>query len=194
MGHQVEWKPVVRFESEYLVSSDGQIFSFHCNRMLKGKLSIQGYLRVCLCKNGFHKSMAVHRIVAEAFIPNPDNKPTVNHINEIKTDNRVENLEWATVAEQNVHGTRIARAVAHTDWKKRSAKMDYYAIAAKHDYQNQTKKQMKAVLQCSKDGIIIARFGSLSMAARSIGVSAGHICCCLKGRRKSCGGYTWKYA
>lgn len=194
MERRVEWKPIVGFESEYLVSNDGQIFSFHQNRILMGKLSRQGYMRVCLCKNGFHKNEAIHRIVAKAFIPNPDNKPTVNHINEIKTDNRVENLEWATVAEQNVHGTRIARAVAHTDWKMRSTKIDYFAVAAKHDYQNQTKKQMKAVLQCDKDGVFIARFDSLAMAARSMGIKPSHICCCLKGRRKSCGGYLWKYA
>lgn len=191
---KTEWRPVVGFEDEYLVSDDGQIYSLHRSRVLKCKLSKQGYKRICLCSNGNQRNASVHRVVAEAFIKNPDNKPTVNHINEIKTDNRVENLEWATNAEQNVHGTRRQRAAANTDWKRRTEKMDYKAIAAKHDYYNMNKAQMKPVLQYDMDGFLIAGFESLNEAARSVGISAGHICCCLKGRRKSCAGYKWKYA
>ncbi|MCD8094546.1 MAG: HNH endonuclease [Ruminococcus sp.] len=77
--------------------------------------------------NGYRRECSVHRLVALAFIPNPENKPTVNHLNEDKKDNRVENLECATNAEQNVHGTRIECVIAHTDCKNRA--IDYAAVA-----------------------------------------------------------------
>lgn len=91
------WKPVVGNEA-YMVSNLGRV------RALSGRLFVptvhrQGYLRVRL--NG--KALLIHRLVAEAFIPNPSNKRTVNHINADKSDNRVENLEWATQSENNRH-------------------------------------------------------------------------------------------
>ena len=68
-----------------------------------------GYLSIDLHKNGHRKIHKIHRLVAQAFIPNPENKPTVNHINEIKADNRVENLEWMTYRENNNYGKRNKR-------------------------------------------------------------------------------------
>lgn len=188
------WKPVVGFEGYYSVSNRGRVWSHHSNRLLKLNPSQGGYVQVHLSVGGVATKRPVHRLVAQAFIPNPEKKPTVNHINEIKTDNDVANLEWATIKEQNVHGTRIERAMAHTDWKARSEKMDYQSIALKHDYHEINRKQMKPVLQYDMHGTFIARYESLSEAARILGIGAGHICCCLKGRRKSCGGYQWKYA
>lgn len=187
-----EWKPMPGFEDYYLVSNRGNVWSIRSSRLLKPSETHQGYLRVSPSVDGFVKKCAVHRLVALAFIPNPESKPTVNHINENKKDNRVENLEWATVAEQNVHGTRIERAVAHTDWKNRN--IDYSAVAAKHDYHQINRKQMRPVLQYDSHGIFIARHDGVVEAARTAGVSAGHICCCLKGRRETYGGYQWKYA
>ena len=189
-----KWHPVPGYEGYYSISNCGQVWSHYNDRLLKQVVSKQGYARVHLSVHGKVKIIAVHRLVAMAFIPNPENKPTVNHINEIKLDNRVKNLEWATNREQNVHGTRIERAMAHTDWNARSAKIDYQAVAAKHNYYEINRKQMKPILQFDKDGIFIARHGGVAEAARNAGVLASHICCCLKGRRKSCGGYQWKYA
>lgn len=191
MSHE-KWKPMPGFEGHYLISSYGNVWSIRSSRLLRLKETPYGYLRVTPSVNGLRRDCAVHRLVALAFIPNPENKPTVNHINENKKDNRVENLEWATMAEQNVHGTRIERAAANTDWKNR--RIDYGDVAAKHDYHNINRKQMKPVLQFDRRGIFIACYDGVAEAARTVGIGAGHICCCLKGRRKTSGGYQWKYA
>lgn len=187
-----EWIPIEGYEGYYEISSLGRVYSIRRNIILKNKISPTGYARVNLSVNGIAKHHAVHRLVANAFIKNPDNKPTVNHINENKLDNSVENLEWATNAEQNVHGTRIERVKAHTNYKKRN--IDYKQVAAKHNYKELNKKQMKPVLQYDEHGNFIAQFPSIALAARTVGISAGHLCSCLKGRRKTCGGYKWKYA
>ena len=104
----MEWKQIQGY-SNYEVSDEGQIRNSKTGRVLKLRKNHSGYLRVGLHKNKKQKIHLVHRLVAEAWIPNPHNKPTVNHINENKEDNRVENLEWATYAEQNEHGTRTER-------------------------------------------------------------------------------------
>ena len=186
-----QWKTIQGYEGLYSVSNRGRVYSYRSKRCLKPAHTKAGYHCVHLADKGKVSVMFIHRLVALAFIPNPQDKPTVNHINEIKTDNRVENLEWATNHEQNINGTRIARVRAHTDYKSRG--IDYSVIAAKHDYKNINKKQRKPVLQLSMDGLLLAHFDSLADAARSLGIKPSHICCCLKGRRKSCAGYQWKY-
>lgn len=129
-----------------------------------------------------------------AFITNPSNKPTVNHINENKGDNRAENLEWATMKEQNIHGTRTQRAMANTDWAARTAKMDYKEIAKKHNYKAMNESQKRKVVQKDVAGKQIAVFDSIREAARSVNVSAGHIWQCCNGQRKTCKGSVWSYA
>ena len=93
-----EWRPIKGFEGLYECSSLGRVKSlkFGKERILKPDKIKNGYLRVILCKDEKKKKYTVHRLVANAFIPNPNNLETVNHINEIKTDNRVSNLEWMT--------------------------------------------------------------------------------------------------
>jgi hypothetical protein len=96
------WKTIYK---EYQVSDLGNVKSLKRGKevILKPKLTAKGYLEVHFRIDGKDKIFKVHRLVAEAFIPNPESKPQVNHKNCIKTDNRVENLEWATNGENQLH-------------------------------------------------------------------------------------------
>ena len=98
-------RDVVGFEGLYAVDTDGNVWSFWFGkeRILKSAKDGKGHLKVILCKDGKHKTVAVHRLVAIAFILNPENKPEINHKNGIKTDNRIENLEWVTSSENKIH-------------------------------------------------------------------------------------------
>lgn len=189
-----DWRPVKGYEAEYIVSNRGEVWSIRNHRLLALKRTPTGYLRIALSVEGKRRDVYVHRLVAEAFIPNLEGKPTVNHINEVKDDNRVENLEWATFSEQNTHGTRVARVVANTDWKERSQKMDYSKIAQKHNYETMNAAQMRRVVQKDKGGNVLRVFDSIGQAARATNASTGHIWECCIGRRKSCKGSVWNYA
>nr|WP_302598403.1 NUMOD4 domain-containing protein [uncultured Cellulosilyticum sp.] len=101
------FKAVEGFEN-YLVSNYGRILNLDTGRILKPR-SNNGYQAVMLCKNGEEKQVFVHRLVAQAFIPNIENKPQVNHIDENKANNHLSNLEWVTAKENINHGTRTER-------------------------------------------------------------------------------------
>ena len=190
----IEWRPIKGYENEYLVSESGGVWSLRSRKKLKPATDKYGYFYFVLCVDGRRKTVRAHRLVAIAFIENPLNKPTVNHINENKGDNRAENLEWATMKEQNIHGTRTQRAMANTDWAARTAKMDYKEIAKKHNYKAMNESQKRKVVQKDVDGKQIAVFDSIREAARSVNVSTGHIWQCCNGQRKTCKGSVWNYA
>lgn len=110
------WKDIAGYEGYYQISNLGRVKSLERiaitkigskqpvnERILVAGYDTAGYYRVALCKNAKSRTRKVHRLVAQAFIPNPENKKTVNHKNGIKDDNRVENLEWATYKENNDH-------------------------------------------------------------------------------------------
>ena len=95
------WKDIEGYEGLYQVSNIGRVkrlVGFKCNveRFLTGQKDKDGYILLCLSKDGSIKRYRVHRLVAEAFVPNPDNKPEIDHINTDRSDNRAENLRWAT--------------------------------------------------------------------------------------------------
>lgn len=160
------WAAVKGFEHLYAVSDSGYIWSFRRQKMLKPKIDRYGYEVVALSKGGKVYHRTVHRIVARAFIPNPGNLPTVNHINEIKTDNRVSNLEWASVADNDNHGTRNERM----------------ADAKCH----------LPVKQILSDGTTVT-FKGAKEASRKTGINRCCIALCCKGIRKTAGGYAWRY-
>lgn len=104
------WRDIKNYEGLYQVSSLGRVRSVknRC-RLLGNYLDGKGYPIARLCKNGKAITINVHRLVAKAFIPNPLNKPAVNHINSTPTDNRASNLEWCTIAENNRHSLIAGR-------------------------------------------------------------------------------------
>lgn len=100
------WKDVVGYDGKYQVSCLGRIKSLYkrrSSRILSQKNDRDGYLSICLCKNNMKKHFRTHRLVCDSFIENPSSLPVVNHINGIKNDNRVENLEWTSVLENIRH-------------------------------------------------------------------------------------------
>ena len=96
---KIQWKTVVGYD-KYRISTNGDIFSLYRNKILIQTKDKDGYCYVTIVKDKIKKNMRIHRLVAMTFLENPENKPTVNHINGIKNDNRLENLEWATLSEQ----------------------------------------------------------------------------------------------
>lgn len=165
------WKKIEDYEN-YEVSNYGRVKSLNYNRTGKEKILktgvIEGYLVVGLCKEGVQKNHLVHRLVASAFIENPNNYPIINHKNEIKTDNTIQNLEWCTHFYNINYGTRTERSVQS---------------------RINNKKQSKQVL-CVETGII---YPSAREVYRQLGFNCSHICSCCNGKRKTCNGYNWKY-
>lgn len=128
------WKDVVGYEGSYMVSSVGRIKSIdritnnplQDNCILKGRImkqgaNIHGYPNSCFCKNNIKKTKSIHRMVAQAFIPNPENKPQVNHIDGNKKNNRVNNLEWNTSSENLLHAHRTGLK-KNSDKQRQSAR------------------------------------------------------------------------
>lgn len=108
---KVYWKGVVGYEDKYIVNTLGMIYSIKSGIFLRPAKTKKGYMRVMLYNNGQRRSEYVHRIVAQAFLPNPDNLPEVNHKNEIKNDNRLENLAWISKPDNCRYGTKLERQV-----------------------------------------------------------------------------------
>lgn len=160
------WKDIKGYEDIYQISNLGRVKSVETDRILKGCKTSNGYLIVSLYKNSVMSTKKIHRLVADAFIQNPENKPQVNHIDENKTHNMVSNLEWMTAKENSNHGTRTDRL----------AKTLSIPIIATN----------------IKTGESTEFYGS-SECARQLGIHVSCVTGVLKGRRNQTGGYTFKY-
>ncbi len=167
------------------MSDIGQVRSlFRYKKTLKPNLMNNGYLSVELFKNKKSKRILVHRLVAQAFIPNPDNLPCVNHKDESRTNNAVENLEWCTYKYNSNYGNCQ---------KKKAAAIDYNNPVFMKNIKKAQEACYKPIIQLSKSGVFIARYDSIKQASKASDTDAGHICDVAKGKRKSAGGYKWQY-
>lgn len=165
--------------SDYYITDDGKVYSRKTGRFKRIKTTNgpHGYLICGLYADDIkNKKMFVHRLVAEAFIPNPENKPQVNHKNGIKTDNRVSNLEWMTNSENHIHRYRC---LGHKG-----------SMFGKKGYKN---PNSKPVIQI-KNNVVIAEFASSVEAERQTGINASSIrgCCNHPEKLFSAGGFKWK--
>ena len=183
------WKDIVGYENMYQISNLGQVKSLEHNvqqknrwgqtmtriqksRLMKIHINKNGYFRVVLHKNGIEKNYSVHRLVYEAFIGEIPEGMQVNHINEIKTDNRVVNLNLMTSKENNNWGTANER---------RSKKLKNGVLS-------------KAVLQLDKDtNEVLAQFPSVMEVERQLGLGSGHISACCRGERITAYNFKWSY-
>lgn len=180
-----EWRLCIGFEPFYEVSNTGKVrsiavWSDKYQRILKRKTQklksqedFKGYKRVLLCNYGKHYHCSVHRLVAQAFIPNPDELPCINHKDENPSNNNVENLEWCTYKYNSNYGTLPQRIS--------NRMMQNHPLA-------------RVVNQYALDGTLLATYPSMKEAARSIKTVSsdmiGRVC---KGKAKTAGGYKWSY-
>lgn len=141
-----------------------------------------GYLLVSLCKNGRKERKLAHRLVAMVFIPNTDNKPQINHKNGKRNDNRVENLEWCTQLENNKHA-----------WETGLIDKEKMKKLGKKYIELNCRNNKKPVCQLTKEGRIINKFKSIIEAEKQTGISNKHISSVCKNKRKTTGGYVWRY-
>ena len=173
------WKIIPQYE-DYEVSNNGivrrinysdnaNISKYRLPFYLKQKIDKDGYVRYTISNKGKYLHTFAHRLVALAFIDNPENKVQVNHKNGIKDDNRVENLEWCTASENIRH--RID--VLGVSWKNH--------------------KSSKPVRQLDLEGKIVSKYPSAKEVMRQTGWSQGHISECCRGEKKTYKGYVWEY-
>lgn len=168
------------FDGLYFISDDGKLYSTRSRKFLKPDRDRYGYLYYVISINGDRKTLKAHRLVAGAFIPNPQNKPTVNHKNGIRDDNRLCNLEWATEKEQANDPRTKANIM------KIASKTDYYAMGAMGNF-GRKKTAVK------KDGVLLGVYDSLLIAAQQHNANYTKASECANGKRKKAGGVQFSY-
>lgn len=177
------WKDIKNYEGYYQVSNLGNVKSlsrkignkYYKSKMLK-KSDNRGYLQVQLWKHSNMKWSLIHRLVAEAFIPNPEHKLQVNHIDGNKSNNEVSNLEWVSRSENQLHSYHVLKT--KPSMKGRFGKTHVRAVK---------------VNQFDKNGNFIKTWDSIIEASKKVGIPACCITNCAKLRRKSAGNFIWEY-
>lgn len=172
------WKDIEDYKGIYQVSDLGNIRKID-GYIIKPWIT-RGYCYVGLSKKGNLKKYRVHRLVAEAFIPNPNNLPIINHKDENKINNCVNNLEWCTQYE-NVHKYFDTKPEKYNKSKKLTKKIKNYHVPRK-------------ILQLDKNGTILNTWNSMMDIERNLGIRSGNISLCCRGIKPTAKGYIWKYA
>lgn len=186
------WKDIKGYEGLYQISNFGNLISIKHNRIKKIiTQKNQRYLRNNLWKNGKYKSFSIHRLVAEAFLPNPNNFPVVNHKDGNKLNNNVNNLEWCTQSHNVKESYKLGLQKIftppmkenYTPWNKGKKMTADYIIK---NYST------KKVNQYSLNNNFIKCWDSITQAQKELGIT--HISMCCTGKRKTAGNYIWRYA
>ena len=161
------WKKIIynNITTDYSISDSGEVRKDTTNYVMKLQIQ-QGYNHVTIQINGKPKRFRVHRLVAEAFIPNPENKPYVNHIDGNRQNNLVENLEWVTPAENTQHAINTGLMLPTRE---------------------------KAVVQFLLSGEKVAEYPSMNEAARATNSLSEKICMCCQLQREQHNGFQWRY-
>lgn len=172
-----EIRDIPNFEGKYAITTTGKVWSYKHKKFLKPKL-VGRYEHVDIFdKDKKMHQCLIHRLVAITFLPNPENLPCVNHIDECTTNNSVDNLEWCTYQQNMLHGTRSQRAM-----------QTYGSMEKCHKASAEAHKRM---VRCVETGKI---YSSVSEAANDINYkSVSHISSCCTGRKKTAGGFHWEY-
>ena len=195
------WKDVKGYEGLYKVSNLGRVKALERKitysngaehiypEKIKNQVNSCGYLAVSLCKDGKPKQIKVHRLVAEAFLPNDNNLPQVNHKDEDKHNNNVENLEWCSAKYNCGYGSRIKRITESTDYSKMVAHQNY-----KENGKKSSEKMSYPVEQYSLDGKLVRRWKSAREVQKELGWDRSYIAKCCRGVAETSHGFKWKYA
>ncbi len=192
MEQQEIWKDIEGYEGLYQVSNLGRLRGLDrldsrghkvTGTILKLHYNKDGYYIITLGKDTIQKAYQVHRIVAKTFIPNPDNLHTVDHINGVRDDNRIENLRWCTIQQNN--SFLQARTNVSNAQKRR-----FMDPVARQKVGNRT----KAIDQISENGTILKHYNSIKEAVQELHITSSNISACCKGRYKQIRGYRFKYA
>lgn len=163
------WDNVRGYEGTYLVSTYGRVLSAPRNGTksewhIMSPHYVRGYIQYELSKNNATRAIKAHRIVAEAFLPNPENKREINHIDGDKHNNSLDNLEWVTPSENHLHASYVL------------------------------KKGIRRVNQLSRDGKLLNIWSSIKEAGKALNICSGDISRAAAGKRQTAGGYKWRYA
>lgn len=169
-------KDIVSYEGLYAVNNVGEVFRLPSGSK-KQTLGKRGYFTVSLYKNGERKTATVHRLVAKAFVPNPQNKPFVNHKDGNKLNNHVDNLEWVTGAENKMHSFRV---LGEKHWLKGKTGADCMFSKAVEMIDLKTLE----VIRC---------FAGAHEAARELNTSQGNISAVCANKRSMAAGYKWRF-
>lgn len=209
------WKDIEGYEGLYQVSNLGRIKSLgrtierigqkgksfkrtYPVKILKFGKDPKGYYRTSLALNGVNTTVKIHRIVAQAFIPNPNKLPQVNHIDGNKENNRVDNLEWCDNQENQDHAWKNGlrkKGKEHWSYGKQpkwwtNQKGKNHPSYGLRGVKNANSKK---VVQYDKNNNFIKQWDSMADIQREIGINTCNISLCCQGKRKTAGGYIWKY-